>query len=118
VKEQTVRLIRKHRAPARPLRTPHPDPQVEAGLQRIISLREAAGRQGDLARQYAGEIAVLSGQYRKQLSHGYQWKAKSLERRIKSLQHDIRTLEEEISRINDEVIKYTAELDDTDLSYL
>lgn len=105
---------------ARPTPTPgsRPGSRIEARLQRIISLREAAGRQGDLARQYAGEIAKLSGEYRKQASSIWSWPAENLEQRIKSLQRDIRTLEEEVSRINDEVIKHTAELDDTDLSYL
>ena len=111
-------FLRKNRAPAQPLRTPHPDPWIEARLQRIISLREAAGRQGDLARQYAGEIAELSAEYRRKVSSVWSWPAENLEGRIKSLQGDIRALEEEISRINDEVIKHTAELDDTDLSYL
>jgi len=111
-------IFRRHRAPARPPRQPHPDPRMESRLQRIIALRESAARKEDLSRQYAEEIGRLSAAYRKQARLGWGARAGDMEKRLKDLQSDTRQLEDEFGRVHDDIAERTAELSDTDLSYL
>lgn len=111
-------LFRRHRAVARPLRQPHPDPRMESRLQRIIALRESAARKEGLSRQYAEEIGRLSSEYRHLAGDGWGSRAGDMEKRLKALQSDTRQLEDEIGRVHDEIAERTAELSDTDLAYL
>jgi predicted nucleic acid-binding Zn-ribbon protein len=108
-------IFRRRHAPPR---QPHPDPRMEARLQRIVALRESAARKGDLSRQYAGEIGKLSKGYRNRAFNGYPASAGDLERRLNALQGELRQVEAEIGRIHDEIAARTAELSDTDLAYL
>jgi hypothetical protein len=107
-----VTIIR-HRRPAE--RIPHPDPATEARLQRIIALRESAGRKADLSRQYAAEIDKLSYYFR---CNAGEPAGDAAEARLVALQGDIRAIEAEIPAVHDEIATRIAELSDTDLAYL
>lgn len=103
---------------ASPPREPHPEPRMEARLQRIVALRESAARKEALSRQYAAEIGNLSAAYRNEARSGNLGRAAALETRLKDLQQETRHLEGEIGTIHDQIAERTAELSDTDLSYL
>lgn len=104
----------RNRAPRRP----HPDPRTETRLQRIIALRESADRKSTLIGQYTTEIGKLSNAYRSETVNSYHSNAAKLESRLKDLQAEIRQLETEIDGIHEDIARRTAELSETDLSYL
>jgi chromosome segregation ATPase len=109
-------MFRRNRAPEP--RRPHPDPRTETRLQRIIALRESAARKSTLISQYATEIGNLSSVYRSEVVNGYISNAAKLESRLKDLQAEIRQLETEIDDTHENIAERTAELSETDLSYL
>lgn len=101
-----------------PVRNPHPDPRVEVHLQQIIGLRESAERKAALSRQYANDVKIIQANYTYVTRAGYGSRVENIARQLKITQAEIRQLEQEILAIHDQISERTADLSDTDLSYL
>jgi hypothetical protein len=98
-----------------PRREPHPDPIIEAQLQRILVMQASSARLADLTGQYRREIAHLHDAAQDETStkriEAYLGEAKALHGRI---------LETEASIIatSAEITELTAQLSETELAYL
>lgn len=104
----------RRRTPRAP-REPHPDPIIEAQLQRILAMQAGVGRLTDLTGQYAREIRHLHDAAEDETS------TKRIEAYLKeaeALHHRILETEESISRTSKQIAELTAELSATELSYL
>ena len=102
-------------APAPPPRRPHPDPRVEAELQRIISLRKAIARKEDLAARNHDQIAAL----RETVAKHPTWSGHlDRQEQIVTLLEETGDLDAEVTGLHDEIAKRITALSDTDIAYL
>jgi chromosome segregation ATPase len=103
------------RRKAAPPRLPHPDPRVEAELQRIISLRRALDRREAQLDADTDSVRILRRRLRRDADAGEvpQW-----QQQIADLREEIERLEAEVAGLHDQVEKRIGTLDDTDLTYL
>jgi hypothetical protein len=107
-------MIRK-RAIEPPARKPHPDPRIEAELQRIISLRKTVARKEELL---AGDHLQIT-RMRERLSRRPTWDAATpVRQQIDGLLAETQTLEREVTQLHDDIAGRIAKLDDTDLAWL
>jgi Mg2+ and Co2+ transporter CorA len=98
-----------------PRREQHPDPIIEAQLQRILAMQAGVGRLTDLTGQYRKEIGNLH--YTAQEETSTKRIAMYLEEAA-TLHTRILETEESISQTSKQIAELTAELSETELSYL
>jgi hypothetical protein len=105
-------MFRRHRGPQR---QPHPDPAMEAVLQRILTLQHEVARKEALLDRDHRDIRRLRDKVRRRTGSlsRYDW-----ERHAANLQDEAEDLEDEIRDLHDEIKKRIAQLDPNDLSYL
>jgi uncharacterized coiled-coil DUF342 family protein len=105
--------FRSRREPA--ARRPHPDPRVEAELQRILSLRKAITRKEDLAGRNHQQITAL----RQTVAKHPTWDGtRQRHEQIDALLNETDDLDGEITELHDEIAKRITALSDTDVAYL
>lgn len=98
-------------------RQPHPDPVVEAQLQRILSLRNLVALKEELAARDYKEIRLLRRKFRKRIIIDGD-AAQACLRQADALQAEVKVLADEIVRAHDEIAALTRELNETDLAWL
>jgi hypothetical protein len=108
-------IKRSHRRPEVAPPAPHPDPRIEAELQRITSLRKVIARREDLLDADHRQITDL----RDTVSRHPTWDG-TLGRRqqITGLLDETHALEAEIVKLHDEIAERIARLSDTDVAWL
>ena len=97
----------------RAVRRPHPDPRVEAALQRIISLRAAVGRAEDRIANLHEEEERLRHDIRFDPGH-----AKAYTQQIEDCVSQAAAAEAAIPGLHDQIAKAIGELTDDDLLWL
>jgi hypothetical protein len=100
-----------------PARRPHPDPRIEAELQRIISLRSSIARQEDAAAHATAEAVRADRQAGRVEQHGPHH-SDHYAQRAQKLRAIAAQAEAEITSIHDEIAKRIAALSDDDLLWL
>jgi hypothetical protein len=103
------------RRPQAPPREPHPDPIIEAQLQRILVMQASIARRADLTRQYQREIARLHDAAEDETStkriEAYLAEAKALHGRVLETETSIVAASAEIAEL-------IGQLSATELAYL
>lgn len=98
-------------------RRPHPDPRIEAELQRIISLRRQIGRYEESAATAAREASEADRQSRRVSYHGPQTAAGYVGR-AEDLRKVAAEADEKITALHEEIAKRISALSDEDLLWL
>jgi hypothetical protein len=94
-------VLRRRRQPAR---EPHPDPRVEADLQRIISMRAAVARKEQAAAAASIE-AVNAERQSARISYHGKGSCAAYADRAKDLRETADKAEDEITLLHDEIAK-------------
>lgn len=103
------------RKPAGRPREPHPDPRIEAKLQRILSLRKMVADKEALVGQDHQQVTSL----RAKIEAHPNWDRASYQReQIERLLDEIGEMEAEIRNLHDEIETRLAGIDDMDLTAL
>ena len=105
-------------APAPPARRPHPDPRVEAELQRIISLRKAIARKEADLGQIQAMVAKLRDSARQNPNTDTTCGEGGRLDQIRDYQRETEDLEAGVAGLHDEIAKRITALSDTDIAYL
>ena len=98
-------------------RQPHPDPVVEAQLQRILSLRKLVALKEELAARDYREIRQLRRKFRKRIIIDSD-AAQACLKQADALKQEVQVLADEIARAHDEIAALARELNETDLAWL
>jgi len=107
---------RKRPVPSIPARMPHPDPRVEAVLQRVISAKNAIGRREAELDQHAADIATMQRR-RRRAAGGSPNVAADLGRAVAARQKEMIKVEEELAGLHADVATWLRDLGD-DALYL
>lgn len=103
------------KAPTPARRRPHPDPRVEAQLQRVLSLQQVVARGNTLLDQYHADVAGLQARIGKRpASDG----ASGWRRQVRHLNSEIARLNEEVRDTHDQVDALMQQLSDDELLWL
>lgn len=105
-------------APVPAERRPHPDPRVEAELQRIISLRKAIARKEADLDQIQVMVAKLRHDAKNAPNLGSTYGKGGRLEQIRDYQQETEDLEAEVTGLHDEIAKRITALSDTDVAYL
>jgi hypothetical protein len=103
------------RKPAERPRDPHPDPRIEAQLQRILSIRRMIAGKHELIDQDREQIASLRAKVEK---HPQFDRAKYQREQIGALLGEVGKTEAEILKLHDEIGARLDEISDADLTAL
>lgn len=96
-------------------RRPHPDPRIEAQLQRILSMQAMIARQHELITRDHEQITSLRAKVEKR---PHWTRAPDQRKQVERLLAEIRQVEAEILKLHDKIEARMNEISDADLSAL
>ena len=105
----------RRKEPAAPVREPHPDPRIEAQLQRILSIRTMITGKEALVARDRDEIARMRATMAKHPNREGHHRRRE---QIEALQAEIADAEAEVLKLHDDIEARLGEIADADLTAL